>query len=341
MNELTIYRRYFTASDCYRSGTKQKTTGVQVHSTGANNPWLRRYVGPDDGRLGKNQYNNHSNQPGSDVCASAYIGRMADGTIAVYQSLPFDMRCWLSGSGSNGNANKLGYIGYEICEDGLTDEQYFRDVMRVAVLFTAHLCDLIGRMPDELTAPGRYVVMDHAELHAAGLASNHGDIRHWLRRYGMDMNDFRKEVRQAMLEGVSVTYVDTANDNPQTLPVLRMGSTGEKVRMLQQLLQDNGQAVEADGVFGPSTRAALKVYQQANKLTVDGICGAVTWAALMTKAPEEKEDEEPVETEPQEQQQTWREIVEQLRSALAESKELNARMGQMIEKMNDIIKEGE
>ena len=32
--------------------------GIMVHSTGAENPWLKRYVGPDDGLLGKNQYNN-------------------------------------------------------------------------------------------------------------------------------------------------------------------------------------------------------------------------------------------------------------------------------------------
>ena len=32
--------------------------GVMVHSTGANNPYLRRYVQPDDGELGKNRYDN-------------------------------------------------------------------------------------------------------------------------------------------------------------------------------------------------------------------------------------------------------------------------------------------
>lgn len=42
-----------------------------VHSTGANNPNLKRYAGSDDGLLGKNQYNNHWNQPrpdGRQVC---------------------------------------------------------------------------------------------------------------------------------------------------------------------------------------------------------------------------------------------------------------------------------
>ena len=33
-----------------------------VHSTGANNPYLRRYVQPDDGELGKNRYDNDWNR---------------------------------------------------------------------------------------------------------------------------------------------------------------------------------------------------------------------------------------------------------------------------------------
>ena len=62
-----------------------------VHSTGANNPWLKRYVGPDDGLLGKNQYNNHWNQPmDREVCVHAFIGKLADGTVATYQTLPWD-----------------------------------------------------------------------------------------------------------------------------------------------------------------------------------------------------------------------------------------------------------
>lgn len=54
MKTITIYRHYFTKSDCYKSGIIQTPTGIQVHSTGANNPYLKRYVGPDDGLLGKN-----------------------------------------------------------------------------------------------------------------------------------------------------------------------------------------------------------------------------------------------------------------------------------------------
>ena len=96
--------------------------GIMVHSTGANNPNLKRYVGPDDGLLGKNQYNNHWNQDtpdGRKVCVHAFIGKLADGSVATYQTLPWNMEGWHGGSGTKGRVNDT-HIGFEICEDGLT-----------------------------------------------------------------------------------------------------------------------------------------------------------------------------------------------------------------------------
>lgn len=215
MRTLTIYRHYFTAADAYNDNAPQQQTGVQVHSTGANNPLLSRYVQPDDGRLGVNQNRNSHNRPGLDVCANAYIGKLSDGTVAVYQALPWDYRAWLSDNGKNGNANRMGYIGFEICEDGLKDEAYFRDaVMEKSVLLTAHLCTLMGVKPDTIikafggASPTALAVMSHAELYDCGLASNHADIDHWLKRYKLTMDDYRAAVAAAMLEGVQVNYVD-------------------------------------------------------------------------------------------------------------------------------------
>lgn len=202
MRDLTIYRRLFYNSDCYKSGTVQKPAGVQVHSTGAPNSYLKRYVQPDDGRLGKNTNNNSHNRPGGSVCASAYIGKLQDGTVAVYQALPFDMRCWLSGSGKSGNANRLGYLGFEICEDNLTDRAYFMDaVMDKSVLLTAYWCNAYRIDPDA-------AVRDHHELHGMGLASNHADITKWLGRFGLSMDDYRAAVKAALAEGVRVTFID-------------------------------------------------------------------------------------------------------------------------------------
>ncbi len=214
MRDLIIYRHYFTNTDCYKKNIKTTPKGVQVHSTGAPNSYLKRYVGPDDGRLGKNVNNNHHNQPGKNVCANAYIGRLNDGTPAIYQALPWEERCWLSGSGKNGNANKLGYIGFEICEDKKTDKEYFDAVvMGLAVNLTAYWCQ-------EYNIPLSNV-RDHHELHDAGLASNHADITHWLKNFGLTMNDYRRAVQEAINEGIHAIYIDSSDTAPTTTSVSR------------------------------------------------------------------------------------------------------------------------
>ena len=70
----------------------------------------------------------------------------------------------------------------------------------------------------------------------------------------------------------------------QTGPVLlKKGSKGDKVVDVQKMLIQLGYSLPkfgADGDFGNETLAAVKKFQQDNGLTVDGIVGAVTLAAL-------------------------------------------------------------
>lgn len=185
---MKLFSCILTENDCYRRGVRITPKGVMVHSTGANNPWLRRYVQPDDGRLGKNTNANDWNRPGLDVCVHAFIGKTADGSVAVYQTLPWDRRGWHAGSGRNGSAND-GYLSFEICEDGLADRAYFDKAFRAAAELTAYLCAKFG------LDPGRDgVVIDHSEGYRRGIASNHGDVSHWLKKFGRTMDDFRKDV---------------------------------------------------------------------------------------------------------------------------------------------------
>lgn len=43
-------------------------------------------------------------------------------------------------------------------------------------------------------------------------------------------------------------------------------------------------AIAADGIFGPRTEAAVRLFQRDNRLTVDGIVGPVTWPFLVRGA---------------------------------------------------------
>ena len=66
--------------------------------------------------------------------------------------------------------------------------------------------------------------------------------------------------------------------------VLQLGSTGPAVEQAQYLLARRHllDAGQIDGSFGPVTEQAVKVSQQGQGLTVDGIVGTLTWGALLT-----------------------------------------------------------
>ena len=194
---MNLNKLIFTENACYKAGKKITVKGIMVHSTGANNPWLKRYVGPDDGKLGKNQYNNHWNtyHPGGrEVCVHGFIGKLADGTVATYQTLPWDHRGWHAG----GSANNT-HIGFEICEDDLTDATYFGKVYQEAVELCAYLCKQYG-----LTEKN---IICHSEGYKQGIASNHGDVMHWFPKHGKSMDTFRAAVK-ALLDS------DTEKDEP-------------------------------------------------------------------------------------------------------------------------------
>lgn len=65
--------------------------------------------------------------------------------------------------------------------------------------------------------------------------------------------------------------------------MLRIGSSGRRVRELQALLLKAGYGIKVDGDFGPSTKAALRGFQEQNRLTVDGVYGPETARLLLEK----------------------------------------------------------
>ena len=197
---MDLHKCLLTENDCYKAGRKIVPKGVMVHSTGANNPNLRRYVGPDDGLLGQNPNSNHWNMSGVGACVHAFIGRLADGSVATYQTLPWTARGWHCGSGRKGISANNTHISFEICEDGLKDRDYFDLVYREAVELTAYLCREYGLDPLE-----DGVVICHQEGARRGIASNHADVLHWFPMHGMTMDDFRADVAQEM-EAETVTY---------------------------------------------------------------------------------------------------------------------------------------
>ena len=198
---MNLRKLLLTENACYKAGRKITVKGIMVHSTGANNPNLKRYVGPDDGLLGENQYGNHWNtyHPGGrEVCVHGFIGKLKDGSIATYQTLPWDHRGWHAG----GSANNT-HIGFEICEDGLADSTYFKKVYQEAVELCAYLCKEYGLTEKDIIC--------HSEGYKRGIASNHGDVMHWFPKHGKSMDTFRADVKSMLASGT----VSTPTEKPQ------------------------------------------------------------------------------------------------------------------------------
>lgn len=191
--EMEIIQCYQTKNPCYRKGTPMKPVGIVVHSTGANNPHLCRYVDCPE-RLGVNRYGNHWNRPEAATLVHGAIGLDKEGFVTVVNTLPYTMAAWGVGKGSRGSYNydPTGHIQFEMCEDDLTDPSYFDQVMGTAVAYCAQLCREYGLAAES--------IVSHKEAHAQGYASNHGDPENWMGRFGMTMEDFRARVR-AKLKG--------------------------------------------------------------------------------------------------------------------------------------------
>ena len=67
---------------------------------------------------------------------------------------------------------------------------------------------------------------------------------------------------------------------------LRLGDSGGSVQILQYmlaLLSEYSNAllpIQADGLFGPSTQEAVRIFQELYGLPVDGVVGPATWEAI-------------------------------------------------------------
>ena len=199
---MRLIKCILTANDCYKAGRTITPKGVMVHSTGANNPLVARYVQPVEGQkdeaqlkaeIGGNRNANDWNNPGLDVCTHAFVGKLADGGVGTVQTLPWNHRGWHAGTGTSGGSANNTHIAFEICEDDLTDQGYFSKVYQEAVELTAMLCKTYDLNP---LADG--VVICHSEGYQRGVASNHADVMHWFPKFGKSMDTFRADVSKAM-----------------------------------------------------------------------------------------------------------------------------------------------
>ena len=209
-----------TNSTCYKGTRTMNVLGVLWHSTGANNPNLKRYVQPSSNdanytalmnKLGKNQYGNDWNHITREAGLNCWIGKFADGSVGTVQTMPWNYRPWGCGSGSKGSCND-GWIQFEICEDGLTDKTYFNKVYQEAVEITAYLCKMYNLNPKGTVTKNGVkvpVILDHTTSCSLGFGSNHGDVQHWFKKHGKTLDDVRNDVAKLLGSETTTTTPST------------------------------------------------------------------------------------------------------------------------------------
>lgn len=178
-----------TNNDCYKKGKMIKVTKIIVHSTGAVNPYLKRYIQPNVDGLGINAYKNDWNRKGIAKCVGAMIGYLDDGkTVATIRTLPYGMRNWGCGKGAKGTYNDCA-DQFEILE-GYT-EVYFNKVWKEAVEYSAYLLKYYKLSINALTT--------HCYVGEIGYGSNHNDPIPYFTKYGKTWKDFKTEVKALLM----------------------------------------------------------------------------------------------------------------------------------------------
>lgn len=273
-----------TNSTCYKGTSTMQVKGVLWHSTGANNPLLSRYVQPTDGSadydrmiklLGKNKYGTDWNHTKQNAGLNCWIGKLADGSVTTVQTMPWNYRPWGCGSGSKGSCN-TGWIQFEICEDALTDKNYFNAVYKEAVELTAYLCTLYGLNPkgtanlNGVTVP---VILCHADSHKLGLGSNHGDVLHWFKKYGKTMDDVRNDVAALMGANIEDSTPTPVAPTPQMYRVRKSWANAASQKGAYTNLDNAKRACDAagDGYFVYDAKG-VQVYP--NKIEVQPVAPA-------------------------------------------------------------------
>lgn len=176
---MDIQQNFLTNNDCYKQGRKITPKGIVVHDTATNQRKVSAYL-------------SSWNKSGVEKCVHAFIGTRPDGSFGVVQTLPWDYRPWGCGSGSKGSYNNS-HIQFEICQDDRTDANWFNQCYTCAVELCAYLCQQYGL--------GAADIVDHAEAHARGYASNHSDTTDWFPKFGKNMDTFRADVQTVMNGG--------------------------------------------------------------------------------------------------------------------------------------------
>lgn len=229
--------------------------------------------------------------------ASADLFIDPDGTIWEYNNILDGYYTWAVGDGRGKyGITNTNSINVEVVNNGgaFTGAQ----VKALAALY-AHYCNILGRKltierhydASRKQCPAYYV--DNGRWEALKAAIAGGNVQQvttvpaqkpaskpvtsgnaWVRRLQTECN----------AQGFSKQTVDgiAGKNTLAGCPTVRQGARGGITKLLQERLNALGfNCGTVDGIFGGNTANAVKAFQRAKGLSVDGIVGKNTWRKLL------------------------------------------------------------
>lgn len=265
---LNIIQNYLKKNRCYQRNVKRTPIGIQIHTIGTGQGTAASVA-------------EYWNQAIVSACVTYCVD--CDTAGKVLQFLPENVRSWADAGYGNNNL-----ITIEICESDyitytggaaykVTNEAKFKaDIMRgynTAVLLCADICNRYGWNPTAKLPSGLYLISSHDEGRRAGLSSAHVDPEHIWPCFGLSMDQFRKDVKDAMgkSESVNIKGVQIGDSNVEAVSKVVYGEAGiiksrDALVAVAQCIKD----MLESGKFGSTiTQVMERNFTDNNKETTD------------------------------------------------------------------------
>lgn len=211
---MAYYQMYITDSDCAKAARPLAPEGIVLHSVGCSQSKAIVFI-------------RQWNTPGCSVAPHAII----DGSGAIFQTLPYNVRGWHAG----GKANNT-HVGIEMCEpDSLVYVNGWKftvsdddrpDALLLAERTYRSAVELCRDLCVQYALDPRRII-SHKEAHEMGIASDHGDPESFWDQLGTgySMDQFRADVQHAIdarkAWSVTIESVLTKQDADRIVSLLR------------------------------------------------------------------------------------------------------------------------
>ena len=256
---IEIRKQIAEDSPCNKTGAEITVKGAMLHSVGCPQPKPEVFA--------------KTWETSTAACVHAVTGEeeYAIQCLPLFPERKKARRGWHGASGKNGSVNNT-HLSLEMTEpatikyvggatwietgDGSNTKRHVLATYANAVKLFAKWCSEFGLNPLE-----DGVIISHHEGNQRGIASNHGDVEHIWNKFGLTMDQFRRDVDKAMrgqaVDTVPSTPVDNRSDDtsPQsvnplsgTVTVIYKGDDGLNVRKAPSITADVDQVVY-NGVY--------------------------------------------------------------------------------------------